>query len=749
MLLIRPVLQTNRQRTRRHAHRRLLHLPGRERRRAPDPARRPAALPRLPRRASRSPGPSGSCRTGSSPWPSCCSRTSSGTRCAYGREPAQAVVRDDAQRDAAPARRARSTSCGSRASCSAVAFLHAPWREALILALTGLSLWQTPRAVHRANEFTPHPMIEVAVLFLGIFLTMIPALELLRTAGRRARRAGALAVLLGDRRAVLVPRQRADLPHLPRPGPGAPPGRRGRRACPTRSWPRSASAPCSWARTPTSATPRTSWSRRSPRLPGCGCRPSSATCSTARAILLPVFAVVTWLFFSGPRAIRADPEPAGGPGYGTGGREPSSGPRGTGYAPELPRARSRRPRVCRPVARPRTGTGATRASASIFTSPAHPALLPLAPPSSATWARRTRPRRRRWRPRAPHPLGERDPSRPTEERELPEARRGVRMVAEAPQAPGAGGIADRDGGRRTRRRRDWRRFGASRGTRDDREGRRERTRQDRLDPLGRGIQPLDRGAKTLPSKIETHSRRCSQQHSESDPERDDSPAPAGAGCSQHGPRGRDGRARWDNLRAGNRRHRRHGSRGRRLRRPRRHPHRRRSGRCGKHETGLPPVRPRAPACGAAPLDGSRMVLRASLAHPATIEDDAQQVRTDPRQLAERRERRALTLFHDEQIRRLERGGGPRSRLGLAWVEFSCCACRDSLTAAWTCGGSRASAREPVRPSGAAPLRLRSGPFTRSPCRRSAESENHTAGGLNPPLEARANSRERQSCKPPL
>ena len=42
-------------------------------------------------------------------------------------------------------------------------------------------------------------MIEVAVLFLGIFLTMIPALEILRTRGRRTGRAGALAVLLGDR----------------------------------------------------------------------------------------------------------------------------------------------------------------------------------------------------------------------------------------------------------------------------------------------------------------------------------------------------------------------------------------------------------------------------------------------------------------------------------------------------------------------------------------------------------------------
>jgi Na+/H+ antiporter NhaD/arsenite permease-like protein len=64
-----------------------------------------------------------------------------------------------------------------------VAFLHEPWREALIVALALLSLWQTPRGVRQANQFTPYPMIEVAVLFLGIFLTMIPAQEILHTRG--------------------------------------------------------------------------------------------------------------------------------------------------------------------------------------------------------------------------------------------------------------------------------------------------------------------------------------------------------------------------------------------------------------------------------------------------------------------------------------------------------------------------------------------------------------------------------------
>jgi Na+/H+ antiporter NhaD/arsenite permease-like protein len=64
-----------------------------------------------------------------------------------------------------------------------VALLRAPWREAAIVALAALSLWRTPRAVRRANGFSAGPMIEVAVLFAGIFFTMIPALELVRVRG--------------------------------------------------------------------------------------------------------------------------------------------------------------------------------------------------------------------------------------------------------------------------------------------------------------------------------------------------------------------------------------------------------------------------------------------------------------------------------------------------------------------------------------------------------------------------------------
>jgi Na+/H+ antiporter NhaD/arsenite permease-like protein len=101
---------------------------------------------------------------------------------AYGREPGLALARDEAQR-----RPLRLTGALNFVWLGgvvvAVALLRAPWREALILALTGVSFWQTPREVQRANELTPQPMVEVAVLFFGIFLTMIPALELLRTRG--------------------------------------------------------------------------------------------------------------------------------------------------------------------------------------------------------------------------------------------------------------------------------------------------------------------------------------------------------------------------------------------------------------------------------------------------------------------------------------------------------------------------------------------------------------------------------------
>jgi Na+/H+ antiporter NhaD/arsenite permease-like protein len=100
----------------------------------------------------------------------------------YAREPMAAILRDRTGLE--PLRvHGGSNAIWLVGVVLAVAFLRAPVRELLITALAGLSLWTTPREIRRANGFTTYPMVEVAVLFFGIFLTMIPALELLRLRG--------------------------------------------------------------------------------------------------------------------------------------------------------------------------------------------------------------------------------------------------------------------------------------------------------------------------------------------------------------------------------------------------------------------------------------------------------------------------------------------------------------------------------------------------------------------------------------
>lgn len=56
-------------------------------------------------------------------------------------------------------------------------------REAIMLSVAALSLATTPRGLRREAEFTYDAIIEIACLFLGIFLTMQPAIELLRARG--------------------------------------------------------------------------------------------------------------------------------------------------------------------------------------------------------------------------------------------------------------------------------------------------------------------------------------------------------------------------------------------------------------------------------------------------------------------------------------------------------------------------------------------------------------------------------------
>ena len=65
-------------------------------------------------------------------------------------------------------------------------FIHQPWLcAAVTVGLTALSLEATPKAVRETNGFRWGPLTEVAVLFAGLFVTMIPALVLLEQAGAR------------------------------------------------------------------------------------------------------------------------------------------------------------------------------------------------------------------------------------------------------------------------------------------------------------------------------------------------------------------------------------------------------------------------------------------------------------------------------------------------------------------------------------------------------------------------------------
>jgi Na+/H+ antiporter NhaD/arsenite permease-like protein len=57
-------------------------------------------------------------------------------------------------------------------------------REGVMLAAAAASWFTTGEPVHRANQFDFHPIREVAVLFLGIFSTMMPALDWLQTHAR-------------------------------------------------------------------------------------------------------------------------------------------------------------------------------------------------------------------------------------------------------------------------------------------------------------------------------------------------------------------------------------------------------------------------------------------------------------------------------------------------------------------------------------------------------------------------------------
>lgn len=65
----------------------------------------------------------------------------------------------------------------------AAIFLPFPYREGVLILMAIFSLVTTQRVCRSDNRFTYGPIIEVAVLFAGIFVTMIPALLILNARG--------------------------------------------------------------------------------------------------------------------------------------------------------------------------------------------------------------------------------------------------------------------------------------------------------------------------------------------------------------------------------------------------------------------------------------------------------------------------------------------------------------------------------------------------------------------------------------
>ncbi|MFT3786339.1 MAG: sodium:proton antiporter [Tepidisphaeraceae bacterium] len=61
-----------------------------------------------------------------------------------------------------------------------------PWRESMMAVAAFGSLWLTPRRIHGENRFNYAPIKEVALIFVGIFLTMLPALNYLYNASARS-----------------------------------------------------------------------------------------------------------------------------------------------------------------------------------------------------------------------------------------------------------------------------------------------------------------------------------------------------------------------------------------------------------------------------------------------------------------------------------------------------------------------------------------------------------------------------------
>lgn len=99
-------------------------------------------------------------------------------RRAYAKEPRVALELDAAQR--VPVRIIGWRNVALLVGIVVSVFLPPPWREGAMVLLAVSSLRFGSSDARHKNEFAFAPIVEVMVLFAGIFVTMVPALELLR-----------------------------------------------------------------------------------------------------------------------------------------------------------------------------------------------------------------------------------------------------------------------------------------------------------------------------------------------------------------------------------------------------------------------------------------------------------------------------------------------------------------------------------------------------------------------------------------
>jgi len=88
-------------------------------------------------------------------------------------------------------------------------------RDSFILIITLLSFKLTSKILHTDNSFSWGHIKEVAVLFAGIFITIIPALAILSAKRSSTWRNRTLAVFLGFGHSFKLPGQRAYLSDIP------------------------------------------------------------------------------------------------------------------------------------------------------------------------------------------------------------------------------------------------------------------------------------------------------------------------------------------------------------------------------------------------------------------------------------------------------------------------------------------------------------------------------------------------------